>query len=176
MRFPVGRFASRPLTLCVVGAALLLGSMLPAMADSAFIQQAPLGSAGSGQNVSLGSLIQAFGPRHTGYGPSTHSGLTIPTPETAGPAMGRNYASTLEAGYFNRVTQVQLGSGNVSNVGILKGLYNNVGVLQVGHGLRSNLLLVNTVGLSVGVIQPRGSAPVNMLIARLPNGALLIKR
>lgn len=174
MRFPVGRFASRPLTLCIVGAALLLGSMQPTMADSVFIQQAP--AAGSGENVSLGSLIQAFSLRHTGYRPSTHSGLTIPTPEAAGPAMGRNFASTLEAGYFNRVTQVQLGSGNVSNVGILKGLYNNVGVLQVGHGLRSNLLLVNTIGLSVGVIQPRGSAPVNMLIARLPNGALLIKR
>jgi hypothetical protein len=36
--------------------------------------------------------------------------------------------------------------------------------------------LINTQGLSVGVIQPNGSAPVNVLIARLPNGALLIKR
>jgi hypothetical protein len=36
--------------------------------------------------------------------------------------------------------------------------------------------LINTQGLNVGVIQPNGSAPVNVLIARLPNGALLIAR
>jgi hypothetical protein len=30
--------------------------------------------------------------------------------------------------------------------------------------------------MNIGVIQPQGSAPVNVLIARLPNGSLLIKR
>ncbi|MBN9008469.1 MAG: hypothetical protein J0H40_24075 [Rhizobiales bacterium] len=97
-------------------------------------------------------------------------------PETAVPATGGNFASTLEIGNFNRVTQAQIGSGNISNVGIIKGYANNVGVLQAGSHLKSNLALINTAGLSVGVIQPNGSAPVNMLIARLPNGALLIKR
>jgi len=40
----------------------------------------------------------------------------------------------------------------------------------------SNVNLINTQGLAVAVIQPPGSAPLNMLIARLPNGGLLIKR
>jgi len=92
------------------------------------------------------------------------------------PAGGQNIASTLEIGAYNKVLQVQAGAGNVSNVGIIGGRYNNVGVLQAGNNLRSNLALINTQGLAVGVIQPPGSAPVNMLIARLPNGALLIKR
>jgi hypothetical protein len=146
------------------------------MAESAFIQQVTMRSAGAGRDVSLGSLIQASGLTTTGYRAPTHLGITLPTPETANPSTNRNFASTLETGHFNQVTQIQSGWGNVSNVGIVKGLYNNVGVLQAGHSLNSNLLLVNTIGLSVGVIQPNGSAPVNMLIARLPNGALLIKR
>ena len=70
--------------------------------------------------------------------------------------------------------QLQSGQNNLSNVGVI-GNGNNVSVLQGGHDL-SNLYLVNTGGLSVGVIQPNNSAPVNMLIARLPNGSLLIKR
>jgi len=74
------------------------------------------------------------------------------------------------------VFTAQLGSGNISNVGIIKGYANSVGVLQAGNNLTSNVGLINTQGLSVGVIQPNGSAPVNVLIARLPNGALLIKR
>jgi hypothetical protein len=41
---------------------------------------------------------------------------------------------------------------------------------------RSNIGLINMQGYSVGVFQPPGAAPVNMLIARLPNGSLLIKR
>ena len=98
-----------------------------------------------------------------------------PPPELSAQS-GGNYASTLQIGNYNKVFQAQAGSNNRSNVGIIKGAYNNVGVLQAGHSLRSNLLLLNTTGLSVGVIQPNGSAPINMLIARLPNGGLLIKR
>jgi hypothetical protein len=97
-------------------------------------------------------------------------------PELAAAASGGNYASTLEIGAYNKVFQAQLGAGNVSNVGIIKGYANSVGVLQAGNNLKSNVGLINTQGLSVGVIQPNGSAPVNVLIARLPNGALLIKR
>lgn len=88
----------------------------------------------------------------------------------------RNVAQTLEIGSYNQVLQVQLGINDYSAVGILGGNSNNVGVLQAGNNLRSNLLLLNTNSMAVGVIQPQGSAPVNMLIARLPNGALLIKR
>ena len=97
-------------------------------------------------------------------------------PELAVPAGGGNYASTLEIGSYNKVFQAQNGSGNVSNVGIIKGYANSVGVLQNGNNLKSNVALINTQGLAVGVIQPNGSAPVNVLIARLPGGGLLIKR
>ncbi len=71
--------------------------------------------------------------------------------------------------------QSQVGGNNVSNVGVWGGKNNDIGVWQ-GGGDRSNLNLINTQGLAVAVIQPPGSAPLNMLIARLPNGGLLIKR
>jgi hypothetical protein len=98
----------------------------------------------------------------------------VPTPEMALPHNG-NVAQTLQIGNYNRVYQAQSGGNNFSNVGIIGGNANNVGVLQGGRDF-SNLALINTRGLSISVIQPPGSAPVNMLIARLPNGALLIKR
>jgi hypothetical protein len=115
----------------------------------------------------------------TGAGAATYSAArTAPrvSPELAAAAGGGNYASTLEIGAYNKVFQGQFGANNVSNVGIIKGYANSVGVLQAGDNLKSNVALINTQGLSVGVIQPNGSAPVNVLIARLPNGALLIKR
>ena len=97
-------------------------------------------------------------------------------PELAAAASGGNYASTLQIGSYNNVVQAQFGAGNVSNVGIIGGHANNVGVLQAGNNLKSNVGLINTQGLNVGVIQPNGSAPVNVLIARLPGGGLLIAR
>ena len=110
------------------------------------------------------------------FGPPK-AGAPRVAPELAAAATGGgNYASTLEIGAYNKVFTAQLGSGNISNVGIIKGYANSVGVLQAGNNLTSNVGLINTQGLSVGVIQPNGSAPVNVLIARLPNGALLIKR
>jgi hypothetical protein len=48
--------------------------------------------------------------------------------------------------------------------------------LQSGNNLKSNIVLLGAVGLNVGVLQPKGSAPVNVLVARLPGGGLLIKR
>jgi hypothetical protein len=86
-----------------------------------------------------------------------------------------NFAQTTQVGTANAVFQVQSGGGNVSNVGIWGGKNNDVGVWQGGRDL-SNINLINTQGMAVEVIQPPGSAPLNMLIARLPNGALLIKR
>ena len=116
----------------------------------------------------------------TGGGAQTftapRAGSLKAVPELTPPASGGNYASTLEIGAYNKVFQAQLGSGNTSNVGIIKGYANNVGVLQAGNNLKSNVGLINTQGLNVGVIQPNGSAPVNVLIARLPGGGLLIKR
>jgi len=140
-----------------------------ASAEGAFIQQAPSTSRGY---VNFTFLQNFARPVAT---PSRTRSFA-PLPELTAPAYsGANSATTLQIGNYNHVLQLQTGSNNISNVGIL-GSYNNVGLLQAGHSLRSNLLLLNTSGLSVGVIQPNGSAPVNMLIARLPNGGLLIKR
>ena len=69
----------------------------------------------------------------------------------------------------------QTGGNNASSVGVWGGKNNNVGVFQGGQDL-STVNLINTQGLSVAVLQPPGSAPMNVLIARLPNGGLLIKR
>ena len=99
----------------------------------------------------------------------------VATPETATPARNGNFAQTLQIGSFNRVLQSQSGGNNFSNVGVIGGKNNNVGVWQGGKHL-SNLALINTKGMSVDVLQAPGSAPVNALIARLPNGSLLIKR
>jgi hypothetical protein len=93
----------------------------------------------------------------------------------ATPSKSLNLALTLEAGRNNAVAQFQAGQKNFSNVGVLGGSRNAVGVLQAGNDV-SNLYLVNTQSLSVGVLQPKGAAPSNVLIARLPNGALLIKK
>ena len=116
----------------------------------------------------------------TGGGAPTYAapkgGSLKAAPELIAPASGGNFASTLEIGAYNKVFQAQLGANNVSNVGIVNGYANNVGVLQAGNNLKSNVGLINTQGLNVGVIQPNGSAPVNVLIARLPGGGLLIAR
>jgi hypothetical protein len=167
-----------PAAFCCVALLAVLGSSSGVRAESAFVQQAPIGGRSSAQAVPL-NFSAAQTPNtswmpHPGMTP--RPGATPSTPEIAVPAGGANFASTLEIGQYNHVLQAQAGSGNISNVGIVKGVNNNVGVLQAGHSLVSNLLLVNTAGLNIGVIQPPGSAPVNMLIARLPNGALLIKR
>jgi hypothetical protein len=98
----------------------------------------------------------------------------VPTPETA-TARNGNIAQTLEIGKNNQVYQGQFGGNNYSNVGIIGGNSTNVGVLQGGKDF-SNLQLVNMQGYSVWVLQPRNAPPVNELIARLPNGSLLIKR
>jgi hypothetical protein len=140
------------------------------IAETAYINQANTKSFGAGSfqpsSPSTPIPVPQYGPRQTAF---------IPTPETAAPAqVNGNLAQTLQVGNFNKVLQLQAGKNNISDVGII-GNNNNVGVLQGGHDL-SNLYLVNTQGMSIGVIQPANAAPVNMLIARLPNGALLIKR
>jgi hypothetical protein len=150
----------------------LLATVLctPALADGAFIEQA-----GRGAVTSVHAVSGILHTRSTVTPLPSRVPAYTPPPELSAQS-GGNYASTLQMGQYNRVFQAQAGFNNYSNVGIIKGAYNNVGVLQAGHSLRSNLLLFNTTGLSVGVIQPNGSAPINMLIARLPNGGLLIKR
>ena len=150
-------------------AALIFAACAPASAQSAYITQ--VNPHASGFTTSLApqsiQLVPASqnAPRATAF---------VPTPETTSARNG-NIAQTLQIGSFNHVFQSQSGGNNLSNVGVVGGNGNNVGVWQGGKDL-SNLNLINTRGLSVGVIQPPGAAPLNMLIARLPNGSLLIKR
>jgi hypothetical protein len=150
-------------------AALMLAACAPASAQSAYITQVNPHASGFATSLAPQSTqlvpVSQNAPRATAF---------VPTPETASPRNG-NIAQTLQIGSFNHVFQSQSGGNNFSNVGVLGGKGNNVGVWQQGKDT-SNLGLINTQGLSVGVIQPPGAAPVNVLIARLPNGSLLIKR
>jgi hypothetical protein len=157
------------------GAALAwfaLATATNASAEGAFVTQAGKASSYAGRTTTP-TTAPTLQPRITGY---TAPRSTTNMPPEAMTGGGNNLAATLQMGQYNRVLQGQFGTGNVSNVGIIAGVANNVGVLQAGDNLRSNLALINTQGLNVGVIQPNGSGPVNMLIARLPNGAILIKR
>ena len=151
--------------------ALLLAPSAPASAQSAYITQVSPNSSGFVSASTASPSIQLIpvsqtAPRETAF---------VPTPETAQTARNGNIAQTLEIGSYNRVLQSQSGGNNFSNVGVVGGTNNNVGVFQGGKD-QSNIGLINMQGYSVGVFQPPGAAPVNMLIAKLPNGSLLIKR
>jgi hypothetical protein len=150
-------------------AALMFAACAPASAQTAYITQVSPHTSGfttslTPQSIQLVPVAQNA-PRETAF---------VPTPETTSARNG-NIAQTLQIGNFNHVFQSQSGGNNLSNVGVLGGNGNNVGVWQGGKDL-SNLNLINTQSLSIGVFQPPGAAPLNMLIARLPNGGLLIKR
>ena len=136
----------------------MFAACAPASAQTAYITQVSPHTSGfttslTPQSIQLVPVAQNA-PHETAF---------VPTPETASARNG-NIAQTLQIGSFNHVFQSQSGGNS-----------NNVGVWQGGKDL-SNLALINTKGLSVDVLQPPGSAPVNALIARLPNGSLLIKR
>jgi len=151
--------------------ALVLAASAPASAQSAYITQVSPNASGFVSASTAAPLIQLVpvsqnAPRETAF---------VPTPETSATARSGNIAQTLQIGSFNQVFQSQSGGNNFSNVGVVGGNNNNVGVFQGGKDL-SNLGLINTQGLSIGVFQPPGAAPVNVLIARLPNGSLLVKR
>jgi hypothetical protein len=155
----------------VLVGALMLAACAPASAQSAYITQVSPSSSGFVSTSTSSPSTQLIpvsqnAARQTAF---------LPTPETAAPARSGNIAQTLEIGSFNRVFQSQSGGNNFSNVGVIGGTNNNVGVVQGGKD-QSNIGLINMQGYSVGVFQPPGAAPVNMLIARLPNGSLLIKR
>ena len=175
MRIALKSFASKIGYSVLACLALSVISTSAARADGAFIQQMTEFHS-HGHNAALPIMPNTASTNGVLSLTSPHAGSTHITPELAVPISGNNFASTLEIGSYNKVFQAQTGAGNISNVGIIRGYANNVGVLQAGYNLRSDIALINTVGLNVGVIQPPGSAPVDMLIARLPNGGLLIKR
>ncbi len=149
--------------------AMLAAAPAASRAESAYVEQVPSGAITS---ITLRDVLPKSGPSG---GMSSHRPSAAISPETAAAPANYNSAQTLEIGAQNKVYQFQSGTGNVSAAGVI-GSYNNLAVLQSGNNLRSNVVLLNTVGMNVGVIQPPGSAPVNVLIARLPGGGLLIKR
>jgi hypothetical protein len=147
----------------------MLATGAPASAQTAYITQVSPHASG---------FTTSIAPQSTQLVPvaqnAPHTTAFVPTPETASARNG-NIAQTLQIGNLNHVFQSQSGGNNLSNVSVIGGSSNNVGVWQGGKD-SSNLALINTKGMSVDVLQSPGSAPVNALIARLPNGSLLIKR
>jgi hypothetical protein len=150
-------------------ASLLLTAGSPVLAETAYIAQVN-SKAAAAPAMAISQPVPLVAPGQ----PAARSMAFVPTPEMAAPARG-NLAQTLQIGNSNAVIQAQIGGNNTSNVGIFGGRNNEVGVFQ-GGGDRSNVNLINTQGLAVAVLQPAGAPPINALIARLPNGALLIKR
>lgn len=166
---------ARSVLLAALLAGLFVGAGLESAAaqGGAFVQQVQ-GGALHAEN--LLSSLSHLGGAGAGYAPSTPVvPPTNPAQQLANPAVG-NFAASFASGVGNHIVQMQSGKGNYSTAAIVGGRQNNVGVLQEGNDLHSQVVLANTGGLNVGVIQPPNSAPVNLFIARLPNGALLIKR
>lgn len=147
---------------------LILLTAAESRAESAYVAQIPASAVTNMAATALPHEAQSFG--------QLPSPTTVSLPEgNAAPGRGGNYASTLEIGARNTVFTLQGGANSISTTGVI-GNDNNVAVLQGGNNLKSNVVLLNASHMNVGVIQPRGSAPVNVLIARLPGGGLLIKR
>jgi hypothetical protein len=152
------------------------GTTAAVCAESAYIPQvnAKAGMAMPAAAVAPLQVVptSSYGSRQTSFVPTQTS--VVPTPETA-QAHGTNLAYTLEIGSQNRVLQAQAGGKNYSNVGVLGGSNDHVSVLQGGQDI-SNIQLIGISGLNLTILQPPGAAPINALIARLPNGSYLIKK
>ncbi len=140
-----------------------------AFAETAYIAQVPANVVTTLEAVGARQQVQSYAP-----GPSARP-QSMFTPESGQGLKTSNFASTLQIGSRNSVYTLQSGSGNTARTGVI-GNDNNVNVLQAGNNLKSNVVLMNGTNMNVSVIQPRGSAPVNVFIARLPGGGLLIKR
>ena len=135
--------------------------------DSAFIQQA-----------SGGAPVNSFVPARVPNSATPIGGNFVPTPELAVPGRSQlgNIARSVTIGSFNNVVQLQGGTNDLSSAAIIGGTHDSVGVLQGGNNDLSNVVMLGMQGTNVAVLQPPGAQPVNMLIARLPNGAILIRR
>jgi hypothetical protein len=159
----------------LVGAAMALSMASMAHAaspESVYIQQAASGAAAKPAAVS--APVSSTLP--TGFARSEAQVSLTPPPEQIVPhnAIATNLAQTLEIGNNNEVAQLQAGRNDASSVALLGGNRNNVSVLQGGND-RSNIVALGTQGMNISVLQPANAAPVNLLIARLPNGSILIK-
>ena len=157
------------------GLIMAAGINVAAAQSGAFVQQMQVRVLHGTENL-LTSLARNGSPAGHSFAPTAPVVPSVnPAQQLANPAMG-NFAASFASGVGNHILQLQSGKGNYSAAAIVGGGKNNVGVLQEGNDLFSQVVLANTRGLNVGVIQPPNSAPVNLFIARLPNGGLLIKR
>jgi hypothetical protein len=159
----------------LVGAAMALSMASMAHAaspESVYIQQAAPGA--SAKPTAVSAPVPSSQP--TSFARSDAQLSLTPPPEQVVPrnAAAANSAQTLEIGNNNGVAQLQAGHNDRSSVSVIGGSGNNVGVLQGGND-RSNIVMLGTQGMNISVLQPANSAPINMLIARLPNGSIYIK-
>ncbi len=173
---PIARMKRLNDTKSVLGAALVLAASVcqiatECRAETAYVAQIPVNVT---TTVQLGNLPPQQQQQYHSSSSHLAAGMAA-TPEAILVPRGNNLARTLEIGTRNSVYHLQSGTGNSSTAGII-GNYGNINVLQGGNNLKSNVVLLNGAGLNVSVLQPAGSAPVNVLIARLPGGGLLIKR
>jgi hypothetical protein len=138
--------------------------------ESAYIQQAAPGAA------TKPAVLVPIISESTGFPRSNAQVSLTPPPEQLSPrgASATNFAQTIEVGNNNSVAQLQAGRHDASSVSVLGGNRNNVDVLQGGND-RSNIVMLGTQGMNIGVLQPANAAPVNLLIARMPNGSIVIK-
>jgi hypothetical protein len=141
-----------------------------AWAESAYIQQA--GGSGSSGFIAYQYVNAPNGSPH-----SNGQGATIPVPELLAPrSSGGNLAASVTVGSYNKIAQIQAGQNDTSMVSILGGTRDSVGVLQAGNSLTSNVVLLGVQGVNLDLVQRSSSAPIDLLIAKLPNGSYLIRR
>jgi hypothetical protein len=157
-----------------IAAAIVASLSMPMMAraESAYIQQTT-GTTGPQMSVST----SVAGPSFAAAASSPMSvSLAVPPEMTVPHGNAANFAQSLVVGNFNNVTQIQAGRNDMSSVSVIGGNHNNVDVLQGGNNLQSNIVLLGTQGLNLDILQPMGSLPVELLIARLPNGQFVVRR
>ena len=164
-----------------LGCCLMTAEPRAHAADSPFVNQIPPGIAldpmPNPGPVPAGQAVL----QHFVAGPMPVSSIAAAASANRGfiatnAATNLNLAATVEIGSQNNVTQLQNGSGDRSNVGIVAGDSNNVGVFQNGNNLQSSVLLIGTKGMSVGVLQPNGSSPVSMAVIHVPAGTVILPR
>jgi hypothetical protein len=168
MRFAMNRTMSPRAALASL---LMLAACPAAYAQSAYITQ--VDSHASGASFPVTSQPAQTVPVNQ-YTPSQTAFVPVSTPEMTVPHNANgNLAQTLEIGKNNSVFQAQAGGSNFSNVTSI-GSNSKVGVLQGGKDF-ANIVLINMPG-PIWVLQPPNAPPLNELIARLPDGRIVVKK
>ncbi len=165
MQFALSSVTSR---LVLAAIAFGLASQIASAAESVYIQQA---SGGAGTPKAL--LIAPLASAQTGSG--GHVGREM-TPEMNTPVHTSNTAGSLTVGNYNTVAQIQAGHNDTSGVSIIGGQHDKVNVLQAGNNDVSHIALIGFQGVNLNIIQGANAAPINMVIVRLPNGSVWIRR